>query len=621
MSRKMKCAKQICVTTLYSLWCIIYSLSLVQAAETTQVAMKDWQKRIDGVDSLLTELIKSKIELEALKSKALSTDTTTSNLIELQKTIDKTDSTFNYLTKLKARFKAVARLDTLMHRYINNERQMNWLESNISEIDSQVAHFKKEKETLKFLKSTYSGDTTTGVQCVIERIAILDSLITESLEISARKKALFPIIFPVFVDTPTIELKEWNDYSNVEKLRLVYRWNKVNVEEIVKALEKGHDPIKTKVKIAEQCKFFYEVGFDLRGIPLMKRDLTNIDLASMYLQGGDFSETILEGADLQNAQLPGVNLSRARLKGANLRHAHLQGANLSDANLQGADLSDANLQGADLGLANLQGANLLLANLQGANLLFTKLQGTHLGFTKLQDADLFGATFDSTYLLQVNLGEAKNIRYIKWGDSIENRYIIGEEKDAYSTKSEIDFGIAEITYRDLKAFYKKELMDDVAGEFHFRENEVRTKSYAWYDPVRLSRLLFLKLTYGYGSRPSWLLWYSLVVVGLFSFIFLFLTINPITKSGIHVVQPGSANQEELLTFRKGRLIIDCFYFSLLSFATFGYGALQPRQWLQFFRLQPVEFKPVRWARICVGIEAALGIWIFALLVTVLFGRG
>lgn len=286
-----------------------------------------------------------------------------------------------------------------------------------------------------------------------------------------------------------------------------------------------------------------------------------------------------------------------------------------------ANLGEANLQGADLWHANLRGANLRYAMLQGASLRYTMLQGVNLTSAKLQDADLFGAIFDSTYLWQVNLGEARNIRYIVWGDSINNRYIIGEEKEADSTKSDEDFCKAEITYRDLKAFYKRELMNDVAMEFHFRENQVITKGYAWYDPVRIFRIVFLRWAYGYGSRPLLLLWYSLIVVGLFSVIFLFLTINPITKSGIHLIRSEHEDTDEILTFRKGRLILDCFYFSLLSFCTFGYGALQPKQWLQFFRLQPLEFKPVRWARVFVGIEAALGIWIFALLVTVLFGRG
>ena len=183
------------------------------------------------------------------------------------------------------------------------------------------------------------------------------------------------------------------------------------------------------------------------------------------------------------------------------------------------------------------------------------------------------------------------------------------------------FQIAENTYRDLESFYKKEGLDEIAGEFNYRENEVRTRRYPWYHPLRPLRFLFLKWTYGYGSRPIRLLWYSVVVIGVFTVIFSMFTLPRGTKSGIYLVRSeGHEEEGVLLTFRKGRLLLDCLYFSLLSFGTFGYGALQPRQWLEFFRLEPVEYKPVGWARIFVGLEAAVGIYVLALLVTVLFGE-
>ena len=74
----------------------------------------------------------------------------------------------------------------------------------------------------------------------------------------------------------------------------------------------------------------------------------------------------------------------------------------------------------------------------------------------------------------------------------------------------------------------------------------------------------------------------------------------------------------LLRFERGAVIVNCIYFSVLSLATFGYGALRPRQWLEFFRLTPVEYRPVGWTRIFVGLEAAIGIYLLALTALVLF---
>lgn len=449
-------------------------------------------------------------------------------------------------------------------------------------------------------------------------------------------------------DTTTVPLKKWSEYTHQEKQALKKRWPEEKVEELVEARRKGKwmsDYVQRLPTGMDDLPY----SWDLRGISLSGRDLDSIWLTFVLLQGAWLWATSLQGAVLLSSNLEGVMAW--------------------EVNLQGADLRRSILRDASLRLAKLQGANLWSAGLQGADLRGAKLQGAILREADLADADLSGAVFDSTHLSGANLGSAKNIRFLIWGDRVKPRYIIGEEVEILSFNEAIEslksvihslqvtadslrtmkdspamtidslekriieavrqrdtkilsrrdaFLRAELTYRDLKTFYKKELLDDVAMEFHFRENEVRTKTSPQY--VRPLRVLFLKWTYGYGSRPSWLARYSLVVVGLFSLIFTLLTIPRNTGSGIYLTRPGSNQKDELLPFRRGRLFLDCFYFSLLSFATFGYGALQPRQWIQFFRLEAVEYKPVRWARIFVGIEAALGIWVFALLVTVLFGK-
>ena len=165
-------------------------------------------------------------------------------------------------------------------------------------------------------------------------------------------------------------------------------------------------------------------------------------------------------------------------------------------------------------------------------------------------------------------------------------------------------------------------MDEVASEFNFRENEVKTMRYPPYHLMRLFRYFFLNLTYGYGSKPTRLFWWSLFVVGAFALTFFVQSRIRHCKSGIRLVKKENEKERLIdLKWRKGLLILDCIFFSVLSFCTFGYGALQPRQWLQLFRLEPLEFRPIRWARLLVGLEALFGIWVFALLVTVLFGRG
>jgi len=349
-------------------------------------------------------------------------------------------------------------------------------------------------------------------------------------------------------------------------------------------------------------------AYDLRGIPLEGRFLDGVKLARGLLQGATFANSRLRGADFREASMGGANLDSAKLQGADLHGADLQGASLQGADLAHADLGSASLAGADLRQANLVDANMLVALL------------------------------DSTCLSGANLGEAKNVRYIHWGDIYENRYVIGEEaladfeldwpENEYAPSPFVaDFlHQAIITYKDLKALYRQKLLDDIAMEFHFRENEMRTKGYlrTIWRPLPylwgLWRIAFLKWSYGYGSRPVWLVRYSIAVIAMFSIMLAFLTWTSKGQSGIYLVQRGVRRGTKVVKPKTWRLFGHCFYFSLLSFATFGYGALQPRQWIQFFRLEPVEYNPARWARILVGVEAALGIWVFALLITVLFGR-
>lgn len=496
-------------------------------------------------------------------------------------------------------------------------------------------------------------------------------------------KSIFSSSFILAQEEGAIEWKDWSEYTEVEKRDLRDRWTPEKVRQVVQALKETKEmpdfvkviPLSYDDRIfIDLIDLFFEIdkskvkNYDLRGIDLKEQNLEKVALVLSHLEGAD-----LEKANLQEARLLGANLQEA-----DLRTANLQGAVLYDANLQGAILFDANLQGADLQAADLQEALVGSANLQGTRLWKANFQEAYLVFANLQDADLLETNLSSSSLGLVNLRNAKNVEQISWQHedmfSINERaieklalgipyeirkeltriryknflrkdefltmlyerigkvqtekykslilkvssvepYVIGEERDG-------KFEDAKIIYRDLESVYKQELLHEIADEFNFRENEVITKSSPWY--LRAFRTVFLKWTYGYGSRPLRLIPYCLGVIVLFAFIYVIQTIPP-AKSGIYVAHDskenqGNRNDERLLPIERGKIILNCIYFSFLSFSTFGYGALQPRQWLEFFRLEPVQYKANRWARVFVGLEAAIGIYLLALLAIVLFGR-
>ncbi len=433
---------------------------------------------------------------------------------------------------------------------------------------------------------------------------------------------LFTIILSInyVYGTNTIEFKDWIEYSDEEKDSLRTRWTKENVHLLLKVLKKDRAIRGYFFEIPSESDSMILKGYDMRLAPLSGNNLSGIDLVSSCLQaaslGSNFKQgkgrsliitnTILKNTNFQNCSLQWANFAEAILKGAVFIDSDLRNASFLWADLRLADFTNAKMEEAYLGNSDLEKARLWRANLKKSFLVKTNLK----------DTDLLHAIFDSTYLWGSNLHEAKNIRYIRWGDKLSSRYVIGEEVDADSTKANDDYIKAEITYRDLKYFYQEVRMPEIAAEFNYRENEIRTKGSSWY--IAGLRKVFLKWTYGYGSKPFWLIPYSIFIIILFSLPFLILTLYKNSKSGIILKREESNNKAEIPGFGKGKLILHCLYFSLLSFVTFGYGSFRPHQWMQFFLLEPVEYEPIRWARILVGFEALLGVWILALLVIVAF---
>jgi hypothetical protein len=155
-------------------------------------------------------------------------------------------------------------------------------------------------------------------------------------------------------DTTTVPLRKWSKYTDEEKQKLEDRWTQEKVEEVVRALRKGKwmPDYVPRLPTGMSGPLFRRLGYDLRGITLIDRDLDSVSLVSELLQG---------------AYLWGT-----RLQGARLRWSNLEGTRLRDTNLQGADLRGAKLEEAELWLADLHGADLRNANLRDASLRGSK---------------------------------------------------------------------------------------------------------------------------------------------------------------------------------------------------------------------------------------------------------
>jgi len=285
--------------------------------------------------------------------------------------------------------------------------------------------------------------------------------------------------------------------------------------------------------------------------------LTRDDVLRLIEEHGGPEGLDLRWADLRDLDLPGAHLTAANLQGADLR-----GANLKYAALQRADVRRANLGGADLEQANLHGADLSQANLEGACLGQTSLQGTRLWYAYLHETCAAGADLRRARLAYANLRDA-DLEGAHWGD-----YVLGDEIAH-------EFDEAASAYRALKQRHTEAGMHDIAGEFHYREMEVRRKL-AWKErrlPYALSMYL-LRFLYGYGERPERVIgWVAAVILGF--------------ALG-HWIS-GTVDQG----------FLGALYYSAVSFTALGYGAWAP--------------EPQGWAGRFLGVgESLIGVFMMAL---------
>ena len=262
-----------------------------------------------------------------------------------------------------------------------------------------------------------------------------------------------------------------------------------------------------------------------------------------------------EGLDLSFRNLNSADLSGLRLRGAVLRGSDLGHADLHDCDLFGADLREC-----DLFRADLQGAFLMRANLEGA------------------------------YLLAVRINAQTELGAVNWGEgNISEWERIGLYDNALST------------YRQLHVWYKNSGYSDLAGEFLYREWVCRRKAAwtraaqslnwrkpwlllkpeSWHGLLHFLFLMSFEYLFGYGERPSRICFVAGGVILAFAVFYFF---SP---------DPAGLGSGGLLS-----RVWSCFYFSLVSFTTLGYGG-----WVDH---------PSSWARGIGGIESFIGLFITAM---------
>ena len=286
--------------------------------------------------------------------------------------------------------------------------------------------------------------------------------------------------------------------------------------------------------------------------------------------------------------------SGENVDGAYLRHALLvdvdwfSETSLVGADFTGADVKGVDFTGADLTLATLTDVSAINADFTGAN-----LEGAIFTNADLRRATLTDARLHETVLTDVHIGGGTTMGDVAFYD---------REAAPPNLIDEQPLEAAAWVYRQFQGLYKTNALPELARRSYFLEKDARRRL-AWEQSNYRTALKqeVSRWVMRYGESPYRVLATSLFVIVGFAVLF------PLT-GGIQEVQGSETitysidNPEDAPQWWIGRVLFKSLYFSVVTFATLGYGDIQPIGTS---------------ARFLAGAESLLGALLAALLVFVL----
>ncbi|WP_348613567.1 pentapeptide repeat-containing protein [Halobaculum rarum] len=282
------------------------------------------------------------------------------------------------------------------------------------------------------------------------------------------------------------------------------------------------------------------------------------------------------------------------LDGAYLREAELVGVDwLAGASLVGADFTDARLNGSDFSEADL-----MLATLTNASGINADFRGANLEGAIFKDADLRRATLEyarlyETILTNVHIGD---------DTALGDRSVYEQANVQPVLSNDNPLEAASWVYRQLQQIYQQNAHPKLARQSYIQEKDSRRRL-AW-DRTNYGEAIRWELSrwvMRYGSSSSRILLTSLTVIVVAAVLYP-LTGGVEELTGDQAVtfafeDPGDASQWWI-----GTVLFKSLYFSVITFATLGYGDIRPVGEI---------------ARLIAGVESLFGALLAALLVFVL----
>ena len=283
-----------------------------------------------------------------------------------------------------------------------------------------------------------------------------------------------------------------------------------------------------------------------------------------------------------------------RLDGANFESATLSDTTfLAGRSLVDADFTDAVLDGADL-----SGADLRRTTFRDVDAHGTSFRNANLHDAVFVFADLRGADFREARLYRAGLTDVRLNLETTFGD----RSVYEDELGDGSGNTTELADSAQWVYRELQRLYDENAFPERVHTYYLREMNFR-RMRAWQvgDYLQAIKLAGSRWVMQYGTSPWRVVATSLLLIAVCAGLY------PLT-GGIREVGTDTAITYAIddPTKTPGPVLVRTYlkslYFSVVTFATLGYGDIQPVG---------------GWARALASVETLLGSLLMALLVFVL----
>ncbi len=322
-----------------------------------------------------------------------------------------------------------------------------------------------------------------------------------------------------------------------------------------------------------QCANFSKTTFPKEarfGETIFQKDVHFRD--TTFQEDADFGGAVFQDANFIDAIFQGnANFNKTTFqKEAYFRGATFQYANFIDAIFQGnANFNKTTFQKeADFRGAAFQDVDFERATIEDT-LEFAPKQ--------IEELDLKNARFYFRANIATNLAKAKfhrayleNVVFIdcSWPEKIYEEVHMKDEG--------LTFKELETIYRNLKQNMQRYGDYSRAGDFYFRETEMRRKG----TETKRNRLWLelYRFLAGYGEKPFWVIRNSLLVIFLGAVLFFFSGVARVGAEIPQEVHPYIIDHSldslnfSITTFKDFGY---CLYYSVVTFTTLGYGDIHP----------------------------------------------